>query len=97
MTALLKGDERMEGKPITITVKLSSKGQIVIPKRLRDILGIRKGSKLLLRLEGDDRLTLIPANRFGTSTRGMVKGTFGETLQEIETYMKEEREGWEKS
>ena len=80
----------MEGKPIR--VKLSSKGQIVIPKKVRDILGIKKGSELLLRLEGD-RLTLIPAGRFG---RGMIKGTFGETLQEIEAYMKEERESWEK-
>ncbi len=39
-------------------VTISSKGQIVIPKYLRDALGIKTGSKLLIRLEGK-RLVLL--------------------------------------
>jgi len=41
-------------------VKTSSKGQIVIPKEIRDALGIRPGSILNIRLE-DKRIILEPA------------------------------------
>lgn len=34
-------------------VKISSKGQIVIPKEIREKLGIGSGKKVLLRLVGD--------------------------------------------
>ncbi len=40
-------------------VKLSSKGQIVIPKYIRDKLGLRKGSRLRIRLE-NKRIILEP-------------------------------------
>ncbi|MDE2108034.1 MAG: AbrB/MazE/SpoVT family DNA-binding domain-containing protein [Gammaproteobacteria bacterium] len=33
-------------------ITVSSKGQVVLPKRLRDALRIRPGSKLAVRLEG---------------------------------------------
>jgi len=41
-------------------VKTSSKGQIVIPKEIRDALGIKPGSILNIRLEGK-RIVLEPA------------------------------------
>jgi len=40
-------------------VRLSSKGQVVIPSKVRELLGLTKGSVLLLRLEGR-RIVLEP-------------------------------------
>lgn len=37
-----------------ITAKLSSKGQLVIPKRVRKQLGIDRGAELSLRVEGNE-------------------------------------------
>jgi len=76
-----------------IAVKLSSKGQIVIPKRMRETLGLKAGGRLILRLEGN-RIILTPADKFGSITKGIAKGTFGER---IEAYIKGERESWERS
>ncbi|MGV9170953.1 MAG: AbrB/MazE/SpoVT family DNA-binding domain-containing protein [Promethearchaeia archaeon] len=35
------------------TSKISEKGQVTIPKEIRDKLGIRKGDKLIFDLKGD--------------------------------------------
>jgi antitoxin PrlF len=35
------------------TAKLTSKGQITIPKSVRDTLGLREGDSLLFRVDGD--------------------------------------------
>jgi AbrB family looped-hinge helix DNA binding protein len=40
-------------------VRLSSKGQVVIPSEVREALGLRKGSELIVRLEGG-RIILEP-------------------------------------
>ena len=40
-------------------VKLSSKGQLVIPKRLRNALGLRQGMKFDVRIE-DNKFVLEP-------------------------------------
>lgn len=40
-------------------VKISSKGQIVIPKYIRDALGVKEGSVLLVNLL-ENRLIIIP-------------------------------------
>jgi AbrB family looped-hinge helix DNA binding protein len=61
------------------TAKITSKGQVTIPKSVRDTLGLREGDELLFRVAGDraviaktpDLLELagsvpVPANRRGT-------------------------------
>lgn len=40
-------------------IKLSSKGQVVIPKEIREKLGLKKGDVLSVRLE-EDRIILEP-------------------------------------
>jgi AbrB family looped-hinge helix DNA binding protein len=35
------------------TAKLTSKGQITIPKSVRDTLGLREGDRVLFRVDGD--------------------------------------------
>lgn len=53
---------------------VSSKGQVIIPAKLRRILGIEKGTKVSCQVE-NNRLILQPLNReFIRSLRGSLKG-----------------------
>jgi AbrB family looped-hinge helix DNA binding protein len=55
-------------------VRTSSKGQIVIPKKIREQLGITPGKKVLLRVVGDHaEMTLLPDDPIKAS-RGIFKG-----------------------
>jgi AbrB family looped-hinge helix DNA binding protein len=74
-------------------VKLGKKGQFVIPKVLRDAIGIKEGELLLINAE-NDRLVIIPAGKYASLTRGLLKGIWGETKEEIEAYLKKERDAW---
>jgi len=66
-------------------VKTSSKGQIVIPKEIREKLGIGPGRKLLLRAVGDHaEIVPLPDNPI-KAMRGMLKAEVSlaeELLQE---------------
>lgn len=54
-------------------VKTSSKGQIVIPKEIRDKLGIGPGKKVLLRLVGQHAEIIPIADEPVKALRGMLK------------------------
>jgi AbrB family looped-hinge helix DNA binding protein len=55
-------------------VTVTSKGQLVIPSKLRKKLGIRKGTKVSVREEGN-HLILQPITReYIHSLRGILKG-----------------------
>jgi len=55
---------------------LSSKGQLVIPARLRQLLGLQSGDRLALSLEADG-LRLVPQNREKTRTAHALIGCAG--------------------
>lgn len=38
---------------MTVSVKMSSKNQIVVPKEAREALGLRPGERLVVRVRGD--------------------------------------------
>ncbi|MCS6962571.1 AbrB/MazE/SpoVT family DNA-binding domain-containing protein [Thermoflexus sp.] len=62
---------------MTIVV-LSSKGQIVLPREIRKALGVRKGDRFVVTLEGDRViLTRVPAPAPGNwrSWRGRLAGS----------------------
>lgn len=54
-------------------VKISSKGQIVIPKEIREKLGIAPGKRLLLQLVGEHAEILPLPDDPVKSIRGMLK------------------------
>ncbi len=61
-------------------VKTSTKGQIVIPKEIREQLGITPGKKVLLRVvDGHAELTALPDDPI-KAMRGIIRG--GPSLSE---------------
>lgn len=78
----------------TQVVRLSKKGQFVIPKGIREALGIKEGDELMVGIDGD-KVVLTPSRRYARSTKGMLKGTWGRTKQEIDKYLEKERAGWD--
>ena len=55
-------------------VKISSKGQIVIPKEIREKLGVTPGKKVLLRMVGKHaEITPLPDDSI-KAMRGIIKG-----------------------
>jgi AbrB family looped-hinge helix DNA binding protein len=78
---------------ISKLVKLSKKGQVVIPREIREKLGIRIGEKLVIFIRGDETVILTP-KKYAEYTCGLMKGTWGSTIKEVEEYINEERGSW---
>lgn len=74
-------------------VKLSRKGQIVIPKEIRENLGIKAGTRLTATLKQGE-IILTPPEKYAKQTRGLLKGTWGRTKEQIEDYLAKERDNW---
>ncbi len=79
---------------INKTVKLSSKGQLIMPLEIRTALNLKEGDSLVISLKGDEIKITRPAE-LAASTRGILKGTYGKTKKQIDAYLKEERRAWE--
>jgi len=67
------------------------RGQMVLPKAVREALRVKEGDHLLVEVEGN-RIIIKPASSLVRETLGLLRGTWGE---EIASYLKEEREAWE--
>lgn len=56
-----------------IKITLSSKGQLAIPRRIREAMGVGAGSQLTLALLNDGRLEIAPVRHSVTSLFGLLK------------------------
>lgn len=74
-------------------VRVSTKGQVVIPLGVRRKLGIKAGDQLVI-VSGDTEAIIMKAKRYAESLRGMGKGLYGKTREEIDAYVQGEREAW---
>jgi AbrB family looped-hinge helix DNA binding protein len=73
-------------------VKASSKGQIVLPKEIRQKLDIRPGQKVVLRLVGDHaEIKPLPRDPI-ESLRGIFKDYPGSLANELLTERRKDRE-----
>jgi len=79
--------------PLTQTAKVSSKYQIVIPKRVRQELGLQPGDRLLIRLEDGKVVMRLRPRSYAQHLRGLHK----EVWEDIDAaeYVDKEREAWE--
>lgn len=78
---------------ISKLVKLSKKGQVVIPQEIREKMGIKTGERLVIFIRGDETVILTP-QKYAEYTCGLMKGTWGSTKKEVEKYINEERGSW---
>ena len=58
-----------------MTARVSSKGQIAIPKPIRDRLGLRQGTDLAVRVEGPEVIMRKIDHASWRQWRGRLKGT----------------------
>lgn len=78
---------------VTRSVRISTKGQVVIPLEVRRRLGIRPGDSLVI-IGGEHEAILMKARRYAESLRGMGGGIYGRTREEIDAYVRGERQAW---
>lgn len=76
-------------------VRLSKKGQMVVPREIRKALGVRPGDHLLIVFR-EGEAVLIHPNRYAQFTSGLLKGTWGKTREEVDSYLRGEREAWDR-
>lgn len=76
------------------SVRISKKGQFVIPKEMREALGVKEGEELLVTFEGG-KVVLTRPHEYAKTTRGLLKGTWGKDPRAVERYIEKERRSWE--
>jgi AbrB family looped-hinge helix DNA binding protein len=78
---------------IAKAVRLSKKGQFVIPREIREALGVKEGDELLVVLQGHQVLLTRP-QLYAKSTRGSLRGAWGKSRREATHYLERERRAW---
>jgi len=78
---------------ITKLVRLSKKGQLVLPKDMRSELGIKDGDELMI-IKNDTCILITTPEHFARSTRGILKHTWGESRVEMDATICKERDAW---
>jgi len=74
-------------------VRVSTKGQVVIPLAIRRRLGIKLGERLVI-VGGENEAILMKAKRYAESLRGMGGGIYGTSRESIDAYVRGERQTW---
>lgn len=77
------------------SVRVSRRGQVVIPIGVRRQLGIRAGDTVVI-VSGDHEAIVMKPGRYAESLKGMAKGMFGRTREEIDALVRAERQTWGK-
>jgi AbrB family looped-hinge helix DNA binding protein len=77
----------------TKLVRLSKKGQLVLPKDMRAELDMKEGDELII-IKEDTYIMVTTPEHFAQATRGSMRGTWGRNTAEIDDYIKRERDGW---
>lgn len=70
-------------------VTVSSKNQIVIPREVREKLGVKPGDKLVLVAQGDRVIVMQKPKSYRSAIRGMARGVYPAG------YLEKERQSWD--
>ena len=75
----------------SMSIKVSDRGYIVLPAKVRKEMSIKGGTRMLLTKE-EDKIILRPVVSFTKKLSGLTGGSFGRTVKEIQDYIDKERE-----
>lgn len=75
----------------TMTVRLGAKGQIVVPKAVREQLGLKEGDALMLVVDGQRVILRARPSNF---TEAML-GLHEEVWKDSEGWLARERDSWD--
>ena len=75
-----------------ITTRVSKKSQIVIPKEIRETVGIIEGDELIVDVEGDRVILKVKPKNYTRKLRGLHKNVWKGINPR--KYVKGERESW---
>jgi len=78
---------------ISKSVRISKKGQFVIPKQMREALGVKEGEELLVTFEAG-KVVLTRPQEYARATRGLLKRTWGKDRKSVDRYIAKERRSW---
>jgi AbrB family looped-hinge helix DNA binding protein len=74
----------------SIGLKVSKRGYIVLPARIRRQMNIKSGTKILLRRE-ENRIILQPVVSFTDKLAGLTSQKFGKSAEEVQKFINGER------
>jgi AbrB family looped-hinge helix DNA binding protein len=80
----------------TKTVRLGKRSQMVLPKEVRDWLGVREGQSVVFEI-GEEGVRLISAEQFAQSTLGAFAGAWGEKSGSSGAHLGKERSAWDEN
>lgn len=75
-----------------ITAKVGKKSQIVIPKEIRETVGISEGDELIVDVEGDRVILKVKPTNYSKRLKGLHKHVWKGI--DPKKYVKGERESW---
>lgn len=75
----------------SMSIKVSDRGYIILPAKVRKEMSIQGGTRMLLTWE-EDKIILQPVVSFTEKLSGLTSGSFGRTGKEIQDYIDKERE-----
>jgi AbrB family looped-hinge helix DNA binding protein len=75
-----------------ITTKVSKKSQIVIPKEIREAVGISEGDELIADVEGDKVILKLKPKSYTKKLKGLHKNVWKGI--DPKKYVRGERESW---
>ena len=74
-----------------MSIKVSDRGYIVLPAKVRKEMSIKGGTRMLL-IKEEDKIILQPVHSFTEKLSGISSGSFGKTAKDIQEYIDRERE-----
>lgn len=77
----------------TMTVRLGAKGQIVVPKAVRDQLSLKEGDTLMLVVDGQRVILRARPVSFTEAMRGLHKEIWEGV--DVDKWLEEERSSWD--
>lgn len=78
------------------SVKISSKRQITIPAEIFRLLDLKEGQRLMVEVEGDRIVLTARPVSLTKALSGVTKGLYGGNPDQIDQYLDEERDAWQK-